>query len=309
MSANNIHSRLEKLINSLSVEEGRKKYLKNQTNYLKKKLRVVSRQKFEDPQSPIEKISNSLEVLAFWYGGSFDRGVFINNGFDIDIYPIYKPINKSKFEKNFGISSLTGEILFGILYYDLWEIYNNINPNLTILKEPPYNHSIPIRIVFEGQTVDFDCIPAIELPDGILTAPDGIDSVKKVNLNLEEKGLSKVNKKHNGKATKLIYLLKYWNWNWDYPLKSYIIQRLVEEIFLQEPMNSWDKAIKTFFNKSISIFNKYLRDEVVLKDRVYTHKSILDDFSEEKIYHFYESLKEGNSYAIKEDYHSLFGIF
>ncbi|TFG26074.1 MAG: hypothetical protein EU533_00035 [Promethearchaeota archaeon] len=308
MSVNNIHNRLEKLINSLSVKEGREKYLRNQTNYLKKKLRATSHQKFEDAQNNLEKISNSLEVLTFWYSGSFDRGVYINNGFDIDIYPIYKPMNRSKFEKKFGIKSLTGEILFGILYYDLREI-NKINPKLVILKEPPYNHSIPTRIDFEEQTVDFDCIPAIELPDGILIAPNGTDSVKKVNLLLEEKGLLKVNKRHNGNATKLIFLLKYWNWNWNYPVKSYIIQRLVEEIFLKESMKSWDKAIKTFFKKSIIIFKKYLRDEIVLKDRVYTHKSILDDYSEEKVYYFFENLKEGYAYAVNDDWYALFGNF
>lgn len=307
MSVNNIHTRLEKLIDSLSIKEGREKYLKNQINYLKKQLRRVSRSKFKNPQSTIEKISNSLEVLTFWYGGSFDRGVYIDKGFDIDIYPIYKVITKNKNNYNINQKSLSGEILFSIIYEDLSTIHSEINPNLLILEEPSYTHAIPIQLDFEDQTIYVDCIPAIELPHGYLIAPNGLDSVKKVNLKLEEEGLSKVNKKHSGRVTKLIRLLKYWNWNWDYPLKSYVIQRLVEEIFLEERMNSWDKAVKTFFSRSINIFNKHFNNKIVLRDRVYTHKSILEDYSEYKINSFYEALQEGQIYAVRNDWTKLFG--
>ena len=225
MSVNNIHNRIEKLINSLSITEGRERYLRNQINYLKKQLKRASRWQYENPQRNIEKLSNSLEVISFWYGGSFDRGVYIDKGFDIDIYPIYKVNTKSKNKFKLVQKSLTGEILFGIIFEDLTSIHNQINPNLIVLEGPPYTHAIPIKLEFEVETIYVDCIPAIELHEGYLIAPDGLDSVKKVNLKLEEKGLSKVNKKHDGEATKLIRLLKYWNWN--YPLKSYLIQRLV----------------------------------------------------------------------------------
>ncbi len=69
------------------------------------------------------------------------------------------------------------------------------------------------------QFLKVDCIPAIELPRQYLLAPDGWNYIKKANQKLEEKGLSKLNKKCDGRATKLIWLLKYWNWYWNKLLK------------------------------------------------------------------------------------------
>lgn len=154
-----------------------------------------------------------------------------------------------------------------------------------------------------------DCIPAIELPEGYLIAPDDWEGAKKVNLLLEEQGLSRVNKKTNGRATKLTLLLKYWNWNWDYPLKSYVIQRLVEEIYLKNKINSLDKAVKSFFSHSIHLLNKYYDNEIVLRDRVYTNKSILGDYQKDTIDNFYKSIQEANQYAMKNEWKELFGDF
>ncbi|MHA1285459.1 MAG: hypothetical protein ACTSQP_23390 [Promethearchaeota archaeon] len=86
---------------------------------------------------------------------------------------------------------------------------------------------------------------------------------------MEEQGLSKINNKQNGKATKLIRLLKFWNWYWNNPVKSYLIQRLVEEIFRNRLIRNWDNALKIFFNQSLYSLNQYLNGETVLRDRVH----------------------------------------
>jgi len=162
------------------------------------------------------------------------------------------------------------------------------------MESPPYSHAIPIRLHYQNKILKVDCIPAIELPNQYLLAPDGWNYIKKVNQKLEENGLSRINKKHNGRATKLIWLLKYWNWYWDKPLKSYVIQKLVEEIFMEYGMNEWDKTVKTFFHKAINIFNKHYDGILVLQDRVYAQKSILDDYNTKRIDEFYDILQQAN---------------
>jgi len=307
LSAKNIHHRFEQLIDSLSIKTGKEKYLRNQVNYIKNQVIKVSKWPFENPQNLIQSMSNNVEVVRFWYGGSWDRGIHINKEFDIDIYIVYDDIENFRYD--FNENSLKGEILFTILYEDLYTIQEKINSNLEIMESPQYSHSIPIQLSYQNRALKVDCIPAIELPNQYLLAPDGWNYIKKVNQKLEESGLSKVNKKHDGRATKLIWLLKYWNWYWDKPLKSYVIQRLVEDIFLVCRINDWDKAIKTFFNKAINIFNKYYNGITVLKDRVYTQKSILQDYNEERIDEFYDALQEANQFASKNQWNELFGDF
>jgi len=43
LSVKNIQHRFEQLINGLSIKEGKKKYLKNQVNYIKNKIKKVSK--------------------------------------------------------------------------------------------------------------------------------------------------------------------------------------------------------------------------------------------------------------------------
>lgn len=305
MSAKKLQGRFEHLIASLAVTQGREKYLKNQVNYLKKKLKQYSRWQYNPPENEIEDISNQLSIKGFWYGGSFDRGIHINKKFDIDDYIIYKEVE----EVELNPKAFTGEILFTILYGDLKTIQKNEKCELSILKNLPQNHAIPVRLDFEGQRVYLDCIPAIELPDQYLLAPNGWNDVKKVNLKLEEQGLSKINEKSNGKATKLIWLIKFWNYRHQNPLKSYVIQRLVEEIFITHPINEWENAIKIFFSQALEILNKHLKNEIVLRDRVYTHKSILKDYSSKKIKKFQITLQKGNLQVINNEWNKIFGSF
>ncbi len=160
-------------------------------------------------------------------------------------------------------NTLNGEILFTILYDELDTIQEKFNPNLEIMESPTYSHAIPIRLHYQNKVLKVDCIPAIELPNRYLLVPDGWNYIKKVNQKLEENGLSKVNQKHDGRAIKLIWLLKYWNWYWDKPLKSYLIQRLVEEISLECRLNEWNKAVKKFFSKSLNLLKKHYDGEIV----------------------------------------------
>jgi hypothetical protein len=196
LPVNKLEGRFEKLIASLAVSEGKEQYLKNQVNYLKKKLKKYSKWSYDPPENEIEDFANYVFVQGFWYGGSFDRGVHINKRFDIDSYIIYKEVEGIMLDPD----AMNGEILFTILYGDLETIQKNVNCELTLLERLPQTYSIPIRLDFEGQKIYLDCIPAIELPNEYLLAPDGWNSLKKVNLKLEERGLSKVNKRTNGKV-------------------------------------------------------------------------------------------------------------
>ncbi len=125
---------------------------------------------------------------------------------------------------------------------------------------------------------------------------------KKVNLKLEEQALSKLNKMQNGKITKLILLTKYWNFNWGKPIKGYVIERLVEYIFDKIKVNTWERALKTFFYRAINILDK----KRSLPDRVYSQYSILDEYSSDEQEKYIEVLKEASSYAQEGKWTELF---
>ena len=130
---------------------------------------------------------------------------------------------------------------------------------------------------------------------------------KKKNLKYEEKGLKKLNKKHHGNGTKLILLLKLWNWRLGKPLKSYIIQRLVEDIFMHLEITGWKDAVQTFFKEAVSSFKKYSKNELILKDRVYTNRSILKDYKVKQIIKFNTHLIRAYDIVKKTQWEQLFG--
>ena len=175
---------------------------------------------------------------------------------------------------------------------------------MKLLKNPPYEHAVPIRMDYPGNSILFDYIPAIELPNGYLVKPNGIGGTKKVNPNLEEQALSKLDKKQDGKISKLILLMKYWNFTWGKPLKGYNIERLVESIFEKIEVHTWDKAVKTFFPQAIHILNKKKK----LPYRVYSQYSILDEYSNNEIEEYLETLREAVYYAQKGEWSEIFDI-
>ena len=293
----------EQLIDGLTIKEGKEKYLRNRVNYVKNKLTEVSQLPFKSPQNGIQKFSNVVYVLGFWYGGSFNLGVYIKENFDIDAYIIYKKYDDISLRHDL----LNGEYLFTTLYDDLYHINRKIDKDLVIKAQLPRTHAIPIDLHYQNRVLKIDCIPAIELPNSFLLVPDGWDRQKKINLKFEENGLTKLNKKHNGNGTKLILLLKFWNWGWKKPLKSYVIQRLVEEIFMDRDINGWKGALRTFFKEAVILFENHYDNELILKDRVYTHKSILNDYTNKQVNKFNNQLRHANNLVKKNQWEKLFG--
>jgi len=293
----------EQLIDGLNIKEGKEKYLRNQVNYIKNQLIDVSERTSNLPQNAIQEFSNAVYVKGFWYGGSFDLGVYINKNFDIDTYIIYK--------ENDGVSlnlkNLDGECMFTTLYEDLSTIHESINKNLVILESLPHTHAIPIELHYQNKILKMDCIPAIELVNNQLLVPDGWNDQKKINLKSEEIGLNKLNKKHHGNGTKLILLLKYWNWHWKKALKSYVIQRLVGDIFMDHEINGWKDAVRTFFRESVILFETHFGNELILKDRVYTNKSILNDYDAKQVNNFNNKLRHANNLVKKNQWEKIFG--
>ena len=293
----------EQLIDGLTIKEGKEKYLRNQVNYVNNQLSDVSQRTSNIPKIVIQEFSNAVYVKGFWYGGSFGLGVHIKKSFDIDTYIIYK--EDDGFSLN--LKNLDGECLFTTLYEDLATIHESINKNLVILDSLPSTHAIRIELHYQNRILKMDCIPAIELPNNQLLVPNGWNDQKKVNLKSEENGLNKLNKKHHGNGTKLILLLKYWNWHWKKPLKSYVIQRLVEDIFIDQEINGWEGAVRTFFKESGILFKKHFGNELILEDRVYTHKSILGDYNTKQVNIFNNKLRHANNLVKKNQWEELFG--
>jgi hypothetical protein len=313
LAVKKIHNRLERLINSLTIKENQKTFLQRKTNEFYDELKKISQ--YQMPSwSNIFISSDKYTLERFWYGGSFDRGIFIKNRFDIDLYFIYcyessqiTIVPSVNLWRNYPNEQdrITGDLLFELIYSNLKSFNYYHESDMKLLKDPPYGHAIPIRMDYPGNSILIDCIPAIELPNGYLVKPNSVGGIKKVNPKLEEQALSKLNKNQNGKITKLILLIKYWNFTWGKPIKGYIIERLIESIFDKIEVQTWDKAVKIFFNRAIYILDK----NKILPDRVYNQYSILEDYSDNEIVGYLENLREAAYYAQKEDWEDIFDVF
>lgn len=304
MTAKKIHNKLEQLINSLIIKENHKTFLRRKANELYNDFKYASLNRISYGTILFSLInSNQYTLERFWYGGSFDREIFIKNRFDIDIYFVYKE-NKiiPWVAPSRDHTDLTGRHLFELISSNLKKYQSLHSQKLKLLKNPPYRHAIPIRMDYKNILILFDCIPAIEKPSGYLIIPNGMEGTKKVKPNLEEQALSKLNKMQNGKITKLILLTKYWNFNWGKPLKGYVIERLVECIFDKIEVHTWDKAVKTFFSRAIYILDKKKK----LSDRVYTQYSILNEYSNSELNEFLEVLREAVYYTQEGEWKELF---
>ena len=199
---------MERLINSLTITENQKIFLQEKANNMYNELKYISQNQISYWSTlSSSKNSSQYTLKRFWNRESFDRGLFIKNRFDIDIYFVYRKNKNYPNEQN----NLTGLLLFEILYFILKYYQSNYGVEMKLLKESPYGHTIPIRMDHHSISILFDCIPAIELPNGSLIIPNGIGGIKKINPKLEEQVLSKLNKIQNRKITKFIVLIKYWN--------------------------------------------------------------------------------------------------
>jgi len=301
LRANKIHNKLERLINSLTIKENQKTFLRRKTNEFYNELRNIS--KYQMPTwSNIYLSVNQYTLARFWYAGSFNRGIFIKNRFDIDLYFVYSRDNS---QNTYEEKNITGDFLFELIYSNLKSFHYYHEMEMKLLKDPPYGHAIPIRLDYPGISILFDCIPIIELPNGYLVIPNGLGGTKKVNPNLEEQALSELNKKQNGKMTKLILLIKYWNFTWGKPIRGYLLERLAECIFGKIEVDPWDRALKTFFNQAIHILDKKKK----LPDRVYNQYSILNEYSSNELERFLEILREADNYAQKENWKEIVDDF
>jgi len=299
LTENKIHNRLERLIASLIITENQKSFLQEKANDFFNKLKSISQNQIPYWSSLyLSKNIYQYTLRRFWFGKSLDRGLFIKNRFDVDIYLVCGQNNTYPNKQN----NLTGSLLFELLYSHLKVYQFNHREHMKILKEPPYGHAVPIRMDYQGISILFDCIPAIELHDRYLIIPNGTGGTKKLNPKLEEQALSELNKKQNGKITKLIILLKYWNFNWGKPIKGYLIERLVEYIFDKIEVQSWNQAVKTFFNRANYILDK----EKFLPDRVVNQYSVFDEYPSNKLKNFLEILIEAENYAQKGKWEDLF---
>ncbi len=299
MTANKIHNSLEQLIDTLTITENQKIFLQEKANNLFNKLKAISQNQIPYWSSLyLSKNTYQYIIDRFWFGGTFDRGLFIKNRFDVDVYFIYKKEKPDPFEQN----NITKSLLFELLYSNLKVYEYNQKENMKILRNPPYKHAIPIRIDYSGISILFDCIPALELLNGNYLIPGGKKGIKKINQALEEQTLFKLNKKQNGKINKLLILMKYWNFNWGKPLKRDITERLIEYIFDKIEISSWDRAVKTFFTQAIRIIN----NKKFLPDRVNEHYSILDEYPSNELKNFLEIFREAKKYAQNGEWKKIF---
>ena len=301
MTVTKIHKRLERLIDALTITENQKPFLREKAFNFHNKLKKISQNLIPYWSSLyLSKDTYQYTIERFWFGRSLDRGLFIKNRFDVDIYFVYRKDNSYPIEQN----NLIGSMLFELLYSHLKVYQFNYREHMKLLKEPAYGHAIPIRMDYQGISILFDCIPAIELPNGYLIIPNGLGETKKIKPKLEEQAHSKINKKQNGRITKLILLMKYWNFNWGKPIKGNLIEHLVEFIFDKIEVHSWDRAVKTFFSRAIYFLDK----KKPLPDGIYNQFSILEEYSSEELNNFLEILREAFIYAQKGRWEELFSV-
>jgi len=150
-----------------------------------------------------------------------------------------------------------------------------------------------------------DLVPAIDLhEDGNLLIPNTIKNVIKVNPTKEENALKKLNNRTDGKGTKMIRLVKAWNNYWQGKIVSYLLVGLVMYIFKDNQISNWDKALRTFFNESIRLIN----ERVFIPDKIYSHKSILDEYSQSYILEILKQLKKAKINADQSKWAKILGI-
>ena len=80
----------------------------------------------------------------------------------------------------------------------------------------------------------------------------------------------------------------------------------MEEIFMEHDIENWKGAVQIFFKESVKLMEDHYKDEIILKDRVYTHKSILSDYDEKLVNKFNNTLRHANNLIRKNQWEKLF---
>jgi len=306
----NIQERFENYISSLSIPRHIRVDLQRAVLKLVENLKKVGNPIIFPIQQTRSKIRNVVVLRGHQFGGSYDRGTYVKNVSDIDVYVIYEEqpamerLKKAMDTRNKGSSQeYRGEILLKTLRHQLKKIRLSIRRNLEVRK-PPYRHAIKIKMRYANKNIKTDLVPTIDLhEDGNLLIPNNIKKVIKVNPTKEENALKKLNKRTNGEGTKMIRLVKAWNNHWQGKIISYILERLVLEVFKNKPIGNWVKALRTFYNESIRLIN----ERAFTPDKVYSHKSILDEYNQSYLLDVLEMLKKAKNYADKSEWKKLLG--
>ncbi len=238
MTGKNIQERFENFISSLSIPKYIRVDLQRAVLKLVENLKKVGNPIIFPIQQTRSKIRNTMFLRGHKFGGSYDRGTYIKNISDIDVYVVYEEqpamerLKKAMDTIKKGSSQdYRGGILLKTLRYQLKKIRLSIRRNLEVRK-PPYRHAIKTKMRYANKNIKIDLVPAIDLhEDGDLLISNTNKKVVKVNPTKEENALKKLNNRTEGKGTKMIRLVKAWNYHWQGKIVSYILERLVMQVF------------------------------------------------------------------------------
>ena len=101
----------------------------------------------------------------------------------------------------------------------------------------------------------------------------------------------------------MIRLVKAWNNHSKRPFISYILERLVLEVFKNKPVDNWDKALITFFTDA----NKIIKQRTFMADKVYSHVSILKSFTQERLTIMQTKIEQAKIQAQNSEWEKLLG--
>lgn len=259
----------------------------NINNFLEDKLEEISIS-VEDIALIQEKIKDFFEIIkryfpeirGYTFGGSFDRYTSIPNYFDIDIYFIFT---------RDAIKQLSGKNLLNTLMNILIQLETKDEDEITpyyikIRQLDQYFHSIPI--IFDN--LKLDCLAAIEISGHPNTyyIPNG-ENIEKSNPEIIQTRLQEFNKITNGMGTKLIRLLKLWNFTHGKKIKSFQLELLCYYIFVER-----NKASKfDSLMRGIEIFMDNGLYYIQSKETVY-RKAMLEFIIDDKAINQFKEAKE-----------------
>ncbi len=210
---------LEQIVSKIQISPQKQKHIKNAVRKIFEKFR-----------------EHVPDCYNYRFCGGFKRYTSIKNYFDVDVYFIghYQENNLLNYFKN-----------------RLIELEKSYKP-FKIARKPPYFHAIPG--IFNND-IELDCLAAINLEKGYYKIPEN-QKIIIINPELDEKKLSDLNQRNDGRATKLIRLLKKWNAINKKPFKSYQLEAMTYKIFGNRHINALDKGMKNFFLLGIDFLKK-----------------------------------------------------
>ncbi len=307
---NNINERFENFISSLSIPRHFRLNISKAILKVVKNLPTTKNQIIFPIQNSNRKLRNVIKLQGHEFGGSFDRGTNIRNISDVDAYVLYDELPTME-RLSIALQKLNpdthldyrGEVLLKTLHHQLKKIRLSVRRKLEI-KHPPYTHAIKVKMRYANQVIKMDLVPTIDLHEGgNLLIPYTTKNTMKVNPTKEENALKKINKRTDGRGTKMIRLVKAWNNHSKGKFISYILERLVLEVFKNKPIGDWDKALITFFANTIKI----VKQRTFMPDKVYSHASILNNFSQERLTLMQNKLEIAKNHAQNSEWEKLFG--